>query len=67
MPCINANFDRNAGLQTGFDQFSLGLRVVAAAAILLAAHDQPLLQFCNLLCHRCPPSLYVDTSFTTNG
>jgi hypothetical protein len=28
---------RNAGLQTGLDQFALGLRVVAASPILLAA------------------------------
>ena len=30
---------RNAGLQTGFDQFALGLRVVAASAIPLGAND----------------------------
>ena len=57
---------RNTGLQTGFDQLLLGLRVVAASAIPLATYHQPLLQFSHLLCHKCPPcSTWTHLSPTT--
>ena len=46
---------RNAGLQTSFNQFALGLSVVTASPIPLVAYNQSLHQFWSLLCHRCPP------------